>query len=212
MMSSKLFSVGVFLICCSLVLCKKSSEDEKPKWAKKDIRDYSDVDLERLLDQWDEDEEPLPEDELPEHLRPQPKINFDPNNIGNPEDLLKMSKKGRTLMVFVQVVESKSPAEAEEITKLYQSALWNNHIQAEKYMVDERRAIFMFKDGSQAWEAKDFLIDQEDLLSVTIESKVYHGKHSPEGKKEQKEAAAAVNNSAKKTKNMKKTKKKKEEL
>ena len=26
---------------------------EKPAWAKKDIRDYNDADLERLLDQWD---------------------------------------------------------------------------------------------------------------------------------------------------------------
>jgi hypothetical protein len=35
------------------VECKKSDEENKPKWAKKDIRDYTDVDLERLLDQWD---------------------------------------------------------------------------------------------------------------------------------------------------------------
>lgn len=220
-MSSFKFSLGVVVLCFTLVVCKKSGED-KPKWAKKDIRDYSDADLERLLDQWDEDEEPLPEDELPEHLRPRPKINFDPSNIGNPEDLLKMSKKGQTLMVFVQVVESKSPEEAEEITKLWQSALWNNHIQAEKYMVDKKRAIFMFKDGAQAWEAKDFLIEQEDLLSVSIESKIYHGKHTPEGKKEQeagtaeniwgkkeqKEAGTAEN----KSKNKKKSKKKKDEL
>lgn len=32
---------------------KKSKTDEKPAWAKKDIRDYSEADLERLLDQWD---------------------------------------------------------------------------------------------------------------------------------------------------------------
>lgn len=32
----------------------------------KDIRDYNDADLERLLDQWEEnDDEPLPPDELP---------------------------------------------------------------------------------------------------------------------------------------------------
>jgi len=27
--------------------------EEKPAWAKKDIRDYSEADLERLLDQWE---------------------------------------------------------------------------------------------------------------------------------------------------------------
>lgn len=42
-------------------------------------------------------------------------------------------------------------------------------------MVDDNRAIFMFRDGSQAWEAKNFLIEQERCLSVTIENKVYPG-------------------------------------
>lgn len=36
----------------------------------------------------------------------------------------------------------------------------------------------MFKDGAQAWDAKDFLVDQEKCESVTIESKVYPGKYS----------------------------------
>jgi hypothetical protein len=43
-------------------------------------------------------------------------------------------------------------------------------------MVDDNRAIFMFKDGSQAWEAKDFLVEQERCEGVTIENKVYPGK------------------------------------
>lgn len=45
-------------------------------------------------------------------------------------------------------------------------------------MIDTNRAIFMFKDGSQAWDAKDFLIQQDECESVTIESKVYPGKNS----------------------------------
>lgn len=36
-----------------LVYGKKTKENEKPDWAKKDIRDYSDADMERLLDQWE---------------------------------------------------------------------------------------------------------------------------------------------------------------
>lgn len=32
---------------------KKFKNDEKPDWAKKDIRDFSDADMERLLDQWE---------------------------------------------------------------------------------------------------------------------------------------------------------------
>lgn len=45
-------------------------------------------------------------------------------------------------------------------------------------MVDDDRAIFLFKDGAQAFTAKDFLVEQERCESVTIESKVYPGKYS----------------------------------
>lgn len=47
-----------------------------------------------------------------------------------------------------------------------------------RYMIDDNRAIFMFKDGSQAWEAKDFLITQDRCDSVSVENKVYPGKGS----------------------------------
>lgn len=42
-----------FLALITLVAAKKAAEDKKPEWAKKDIRDYNDADLERLLDQWE---------------------------------------------------------------------------------------------------------------------------------------------------------------
>lgn len=78
-------------------------------------------------------------------------------------------------MTFVSVDGNPSREEAETLTKLWQTSLWNNHIQAERYMVDDDRAIFMFKDGSQAWDAKDFLIQQERCKGVTIENKEYPG-------------------------------------
>ncbi|KAH8275298.1 LDLR chaperone boca [Drosophila bipectinata] len=168
----------LLLALAPIVLAKKFKDEEKPDWAKKDIRDYSDADLERLLDQWEEDEEPLEADELPEHLRPQPKIDFSKFDGKNPEGLLKESKKGRTLMTFVSVTGNPTRAEAEEITKLWQTSLWNNHIQAERYMVDDDRAIFLFKDGAQAWEAKDFLVSQERCKGVTIENKDFPGIHA----------------------------------
>lgn len=97
-------------------------------------------------------------------------------DMSNPEALLKETKKGRTLMMFVKVDGHRDKEEAEEWTKLWQTSLWNNHIQAERYMIDDDRAIFMFKDGAQAWAAKDFLVDQEKCESVTLENQVYHGK------------------------------------
>lgn len=45
-------------------------------------------------------------------------------------------------------------------------------------MVEDDRAIFLFKDGSQAFSAKEFLVEQDRCESITIESKVYYGKHS----------------------------------
>lgn len=53
-------------------------------------------------------------------------------DMTNPENLLKLTKKGRTLMMFVSVDGNPSREETEEITKLWQSSLWNNHIQAER--------------------------------------------------------------------------------
>ena len=50
-----------------------------------------DADLERLLEQWDEDEEPLPVDELPEWdpRKPQPEIRMEDMQNKDPEDLLR---------------------------------------------------------------------------------------------------------------------------
>lgn len=53
-------------------------------------------------------------------------------NMGDPENILQQSKKGRTVMSFVAVSGQPDRNEAEEITKLWQSSLWNNQIQAEK--------------------------------------------------------------------------------
>lgn len=81
-------------------------------------------------------------------------------------------------MTFVSVDGNPTRDEAETLTKLWQTSLWNNHIQAERYMVDDDRAIFMFKDGSQAWDAKDFLVQQKRCKGVTIENKEYPGIYS----------------------------------
>ncbi len=47
----------IFAIVCYFatitVTAKKADPKNKPDWAKKDIRDFDDADLERLLDQWE---------------------------------------------------------------------------------------------------------------------------------------------------------------
>lgn len=47
------YVVITFLALITSALAKKASKENKPEWAKKDIRDYSEADLERLLDQWE---------------------------------------------------------------------------------------------------------------------------------------------------------------
>lgn len=49
------------------------------------------------------------------------------------------------------------------------------HFSYFRYLVDDDRAIFMFKDGSQAWTAKNYLLEQEELKEVQLESQTYPG-------------------------------------
>ncbi|XP_025774841.1 LRP chaperone MESD isoform X2 [Puma concolor] len=71
-----------------------------PRKKKKDIRDYNDADMARLLEQWE----------------------IDP---GRPESILKMTRKGKTLMMFVTVSGNPTEKETEEITSLWQGSLFN---------------------------------------------------------------------------------------
>ena len=45
-----------------------------------------------------------------------------------------------------------------------------------RYIVGPNRVLFMIKDGSKAWEIKDFLVKQERCEQVSIENQVYPGK------------------------------------
>jgi hypothetical protein len=51
-----------------------------------------------------------------------------------------------------------------------------------------------------AWDAKDYLIEQERCEEVTIEQKAYHGKHSEKGKEEALAAEKEIKEKAKKQK------------
>jgi hypothetical protein len=173
--------ISVFLLSIeNPVSSKKSSEEEKPDWAKKKIQDYSDADLERLLDQWEEDDEPLPPDELPDGHpdKPSPAIDFSNIDMNNPEGMIKATKKGKTIMMFVRVKDFVSREDTEELTSLWQTGLYNNHVQAERFLIEDDRCMFMFRDGAYAWDAKDYLLDQERCEDVQLEQQTYYGKYS----------------------------------
>jgi len=42
-----------------------------------------------------------------------------------------------------------------------------------RFVIDSNRAIFMFKDGAKAWEAKNFFLQQDKCMEVTLEGKSF---------------------------------------
>ncbi|KAM7015547.1 LRP chaperone MESD [Tautogolabrus adspersus] len=164
----------VLLLCTYLLSISAAGSKEKPT-KKKDIRDYNDADMARLLEQWEMDDD-IEEGDLPEHKRSPPPIDFSKVDPSKPEELLKMSKKGRTLMVFATVSGDPTEKETEEITGLWQGSLFNANFDIQRFVVGSNRVIFMLRDGSMAWEVKDFLTAQERCLEVTVEGQVFPGK------------------------------------
>merc|ERR1711915_620681 len=195
----------VFIALVTFTNAKKSKEGGKPDWAKKNIMDMSDADLERLLDQWEEDEEPIPPDELPEGHpdRPVAPVDFSKLDMNDPCDVLKGTKKGKTVMLFAKINKFKSREETEEVSSLWQTGLYNAHIQGERFQIEDNRVMFSFRDGSVAWEAKDFLIEQERIEDVQLEQQTYKGKYAEE------ESSDAERYKAKKKKEKEKEEKKK---
>ncbi|KAJ7409428.1 LDLR chaperone MESD [Willisornis vidua] len=149
---------------------------------KKDIRDYNDADMARLLEQWEKDDD-IEEGDLPEHKRPPAPIDFSKIDPGKPESILQMTKKGKTLMMFVTVSGNPTEKETEEITSLWQGGLFNANYDVQRFIVGSNRAIFMLRDGGYAWEIKDFLVNQERCADVTLEGQVYPGKGADENEK-----------------------------
>ena len=160
----------IALFCFFLLFTVNATEKKK-----KDIRDYSDVDLERLYQQW-ADEDDKDDEELGAKPMKAPKgdVEFDPSKM-TPEQLMKMSKKGKTIMIFAQLKGKRDKAETEKITTRWQQGLLNGNIQTERYLVSDDRVIFLTKDGSYAWEIKDFLIQQPECLEVTFENQKFPG-------------------------------------
>ncbi|ETN81203.1 hypothetical protein NECAME_08683 [Necator americanus] len=202
-MVSRDFVVLVVLML-DLTVLSLSSHNRKPEVQvpesgttkkKKDITSYrhihvsghvlflSDADLERLFEEWEEnDEDKLEDDELPVYKRTPPPVDLDAikAKAKSPEDLLKMTKKGQPLMMFVNVRDpsnhlEKNRAFTSKYTEIFQSMLRNNHIDCQVFLIDDDRAIFQFSDGSQAFDAKDFLLKQIQVTEVTLEGQQYVG-------------------------------------
>jgi len=100
--------------------------------------------------------------------------------------MMRMTKKGQSVMMFVTVVESTVASKPQRVftderSTLWQSLLYNNHIDAQLYTIEDNRLLLMFKDGDQAWEARDFIAKQKDCLEVVLEGQITKGAGAVEG-------------------------------
>ncbi|XP_020608414.1 LDLR chaperone boca-like [Orbicella faveolata] len=161
---------------------KPDPKNKKEKSSKigKNILDYNEADLYKLLDQWEENDEDIDEeDRYDDHdprKPPPPTGGFDPLQFkGDPMALLKQSKKGKVVMLFVSVAGTPSRKDTEQITARWQTSLFNAQFQVERYLVSDDRALFMLKDGSHAWDVKDFLITQPDCKLVEFDNQQFPG-------------------------------------
>ncbi|KAL3995132.1 Chaperone for wingless signaling and trafficking of LDL receptor family protein [Acanthocheilonema viteae] len=153
-------------------------------------------DLERLYDQWIEnDDDELEEDELPPYKRKtqQPDLDKIMKQAKTPEELMMLSKKGQSVMMFVGIGDVNGKRAEKFYTErwigVWQNSLFNNHIDVQTFTIDDNRAIFMFADGSKAWEGKDFLLKQPQVSEVSLEGRQYPG---PAFKKEKKEELYSI--------------------
>ncbi|XP_050461580.1 LDLR chaperone boca [Cataglyphis hispanica] len=172
-MEPKFLSLSILLIII-LALLISQTQQKKKSWREKDIRDMTEADLEHLLEQWEENDEPLEPDELPEHLRPSPKIDLSQIDTSNPDNLLRITKKGKGVMMFVDLKPGISEEQAKIVMRIWQTSLQNNHIIAERYPIDVKRSIYMFREGSQAVDAKHYLLQQPELSHLTLEGQTFY--------------------------------------
>merc|ERR1712117_885383 len=180
----------VLLVCIAGVISKEDWTGRQ-----KDVKDMSDADLHKLLEEWDKDEEPIPPDELPDGHPDKPRP---------PLEIMKISKKGQTVMLFVKVSDFNGDRdEVGELTSLWQTGLMNNHVTSERFQIEDDRVMFLFHDGADAWEAKDFFIEQERCEEVQLEQKTYHGKYSKSQLKEEKKEKKETKKKKKKAKKSK---------
>ncbi len=82
----------------------------------------------------DEEYDPSEEDDDP-RLKPEPKVQFDPKLMAkDPQAMLKLSKKGKPLMLFVTVAGNPSQKETERVSSIWQQSLHNAQFQTQRFV------------------------------------------------------------------------------
>ena len=88
----------------------------------------------------------------------------------DPQDLIKKSKKGKPVMIFVSVAGSPpDQAHTDRVSARWVQSLQNAHITVERYVVAPDRVLLLTQDGSKAWEIKDYLTTLSDCTTVSFD-------------------------------------------
>merc|ERR1712178_286045 len=194
--SSRTYRKMLILKLSVLSLCVFGAEKKRNKR----IEGISEKEFHDLHEQWDDEdiEDGLVDEmDLPEHKRekrqlPMDVIMKDPQRLDKPtqEDVMWKSKH-RTLMIFVDIVEKdfwlakKEPRSrpwstrkfAEDISAKWETMLHNSHeLGIMRFQPDDDQILFKLDDGSRAYAIKDFLVEQEEVIHVSIEKTSYYGK------------------------------------
>lgn len=172
-------SIGLMFIIVAVLAEKDPKLERKEKLKKKDISDWDDGDVETVFEEWEDNDEELPDDELPFH-HPKKKqqgmgLNIEDMKKKTPEELSRLSQKGKQIMMFVTATTSKRD-DTERVTQLWATSLFNANYEVNRYIIEDNRAIFMINDGSLAWEIKDFLVKQNECEEVAIDKETFDGK------------------------------------
>lgn len=59
-------------------------------------------------------------------------------------------------------------------THVYIYTYIHTYTQIYRYPIDTKRSIFMFREGSQVVDAKNFLLEQPKLYRVTLEGQTFY--------------------------------------
>ncbi|CAF1044472.1 unnamed protein product, partial [Didymodactylos carnosus] len=144
---------------------------------KKDLRDYSDDDIEKLYQQWEEnDSDKLSSDEQNDyyHRYRQQERSYPDLSMNYGEEKAKIMKKGLIQNLFVTLSGKPTKRETEDISEIWYLGLKNALYDIRKYVIDDDRVLFVAEDGSQSFDIKDFLIQQDRCNMVSIDNQVYY--------------------------------------
>ena len=115
-------------------------------WKEKNINQYSESDFDLLYDQWEEnDDEKIPNDELPYGHPDRPSysnIKMEDFDFKDPSSVKKFSNMKKNILVFATLTGNPTKEETEEVSGIWMQGLFNNHIDLQRFILDDDRVMF----------------------------------------------------------------------